>query len=272
MIGQRPGGGRTVLVTGASAGIGAALAWTFVKYGWDAVLTARREPELALLADQLSEIYDARVTVLPCDLAAPGAATALVDQIGALGIQIDALVNNAGFSRTTGFLATDPADHAAMVKVMLSAPIELSRLLIPGMVDRGFGRVLNVASLAGLMPATGGDTLYGPIKGFLIKASAGLHLELEGTGVHVTALCPGYTLTEFHDVNGSREEVSSAYPAWMWQTANQVARVGYAAVEANRARVVPGWRNTLLAAIPKLLPDALALKIIGGHARRLKRI
>ena len=272
MIGQRPGGGRTVLVTGASAGIGAALAWTFVKHGWDAVLTARREPELALLADQLSEIYDARVTVLPCDLASPDAAAALVDQIGALGIQIDGLVNNAGFSRTSGFLATDPADHAAMVRVMLSAPIELSRLLIPGMVDRGFGRVLNVASLAGLMPATGGDTLYGPIKSFLIKASAGLHLELQGTGVHVTALCPGYTLTEFHDVNGSREQVSSAYPAWMWQTADHVARVGYAAVEANRARVVPGWRNTLLAAIPKLLPDALALKIIGGHARRLKRI
>ncbi len=188
------------------------------------------------------------------------------------GATTDALVNNAGFSRTTGFLATDPADHAAMVRVMLSAPIELSRLLIPGMVERGFGRVLNVASLAGLMPATGGDTLYGPIKGFLIKASAGLHLELQGTSVHVTALCPGYTLTEFHDVNGSRKQVSSAYPAWMWQTADHVARVGYAAVEANRARVVPGWRNTLLAAIPKLLPDALALKIIGGHARRLKRI
>jgi len=140
------------------------------------------------------------------------------------------------------------------------------------MVERGYGRILNVASLAGLMPATGGDTLYGPIKSFLIKASAGLHLELEGTGVHVTALCPGYTLTEFHDVNGSRDQVSSAYPAWMWQTADHVARVGYAAVEANRARVVPGWRNQLLAAIPKLLPDAVALKIIGGHARRLKRI
>ena len=159
-----------------------------------------------------------------------------------------------------------------MLQVMLIAPVELSRLVLPAMVERGFGRILNVASLAGLMPATGGDTLYGPIKSFLIKASAGLHLELGGTGVHVTALCPGYTLTEFHDVNGSREQVSSAYPAWMWQDAEHVARVGYAAVEGNRVRVVPGWRNTLLAAIPKLLPDALALKIIGDHARRLDRI
>ena len=196
----------------------------------------------------------------------------LIEAVTARGLDVDALVNNAGFSRTTGFVAADPADHAAMLQVMLIAPVELSRLVLPAMVERGFGRILNVASLAGLMPATGGDTLYGPIKSFLIKASAGLHLELAGTGVHVTALCPGYTLTEFHDVNGSREQVSSAYPAWMWQDAEHVARVGYAAVEGNRVRVVPGWRNTLLAAIPKLLPDALALKIIGDHARRLDRI
>ncbi|WP_395650009.1 SDR family NAD(P)-dependent oxidoreductase [Brevundimonas sp.] len=268
-VGER---GRTALITGASAGIGAALARTYAEKGWNLVVTARRAGPLEALAESLRRDHGIEVTVIPADLAEPDAAAGMVEAMAAQGLTIDALVNNAGFSRTTGFLATDPADHAAMVRVMLSAPIELSRLLIPGMVDRGFGRVLNVASLAGLMPATGGDTLYGPIKGFLIKASAGLHLELQGTGVHVTALCPGYTLTEFHDVNGSREQVSSAYPAWMWQTAGHVARVGYAAVEANRTRVVPGWRNTLLAAIPKLLPDAVALKIIGGHARRLKRI
>jgi uncharacterized protein len=99
-----------------------------------------------------------------------------------------------------------------MIRVMLTAPVELARLFAPGMVERGYGRILNVASLAGRMPATGGDTLYGPIKSFLIKASQGLHLELRGTGVHVTALCPGYTLTEFHDANGTRAEVSAAYP------------------------------------------------------------
>src|SRR5690606_39399085 len=127
----------------------------------------------------------------------------------------DGLVNSAGFSRTSGFLNTEPADHAAMVRVMLSAPVELARLFAPGMVQRGYGRILNVASLAGRMPATGGDTLYGPIKSFLIKWSQGLHLELRGTGVHVTALCPGHTLTEFHDANGTRAEVSAAYPGWM---------------------------------------------------------
>jgi len=269
---DRSNAGRTVLITGASAGIGAALASVYARHGWNIILTARRRDVLDDKANGLRDISQAEVTVIPTDLSDPEAPRGLVDAIAARGLTVDALINNAGFSRTTGFLVTDPAAHAAMIRVMLTAPIELSRLLLPGMVERGFGRVLNVASLAGLMPATGGDTLYGPIKSFLIKASAGLHLEMAGTGVHVTALCPGYTLTEFHDVNGSREEVSSAYPAWMWQTADHVARVGYAAVEANRPRAVPGWRNNLLAAIPKVLPDAVALKIIGGHARRLKRI
>lgn len=263
---------RTILITGASAGIGAALARVYAEKGWDLILTARREAPLLAIAAELQATHGTRTTVLTADLAQPDAVRDLVEAIVGRGLTVDGLVNNAGFSRTTGFLATDPAQHAAMIRVMLTAPVELSRLLLPGMVERGFGRVINVASLAGLMPATGGDTLYGPIKSFLIKASQGLHLELRGTGVHVTALCPGYTLTEFHDVNGSREEVSNAYPAWMWMTAEAVARAGYDGVEANRARVVPGWRNRLLAAIPKLLPDRLALDIIGGHAKRLKRI
>lgn len=262
---------RTVLITGASAGIGAALARVYADEGWNLILTARRDGPLRTLATDVAA-RGSTVTVLTADLADPRAPVELVEQIATQGLAVDGLINNAGFSRTTGFLATDPDQHAAMIRVMLTAPVELSRMLLPGMVERGFGRVINVASLAGLMPATGGDTLYGPIKSFLIKASQGLNLELRGTGVHVTALCPGYTLTEFHDVNGSRAEVSNAYPAWMWMTAEAVARAGYDGVEANRARVVPGWRNRLLATIPKLLPDAMALEIIGGHAKRLKRI
>jgi len=269
---QTPGARRTVLITGASAGIGAALARTYAAHGWDLILTARRQAPLQALADDLSAAHGVTATVIAEDLADPEAPARLVEAINAQGLIVDGLVNNAGFSRTTGFLATDPDQHAAMIRVMLTAPIALSRLLLPGMVERGFGRVLNVASLAGAMPATGGDTLYGPIKSFLIKASQGMHLELDGTGVHVTVLCPGYTLTEFHDVNGSREQVSSAYPAWMWQTADHVAKVGYDAVEANRPRVTPGVMNNILGAIPKILPDNLALRIIGGHAKRLKRL
>lgn len=260
-----------ILITGASAGIGAALARVYAAHGWDLVLTARREAALQALAVELASM-GATATVIAADLADPGAPQRLTTELATRGLAVDGLANNAGFSRTAGFLNTDPGDHAAMIRVMLSAPVELSRLLAPGMVARGFGRILNVASLAGQMPATGGDTLYGPIKSFLIKASQGLHLELAGTGVHVTALCPGYTLTEFHDANGTRAEVSTAYPNWMWQSAAHVAEVGYAACEANQARVTPGAMNTVLAGLAKHLPDALALRMVGGHAKRLKRI
>ncbi|RZJ98315.1 MAG: SDR family oxidoreductase [Brevundimonas sp.] len=268
---MNPGHRRTVLITGASAGIGAALARVHAAEGWDLILTARREGPLNALADDLRR-FGCAVTVMAEDLADPAAPRRLFDALTQRGIEVDGLVNNAGFSRTAGFLNTDPAAHAAMIRVMLTAPVELARLFAPDMVARSYGRILNVASLAGKMPATGGDTLYGPIKSFLIKASQGLHLELRDTGVHVTALCPGYTLTEFHDVNGTRDEVSTAYPAWMWQTAEHVARVGYDAVEANRPKVTPGFMNNVLAGLAKHLPDRVALNMVGGHARRLKRI
>ncbi len=263
---------RTALVTGASAGIGAALAREYARHGWNLILTARREAPMLALAEALNGAYGIDVAVIAADLSDPSVPAWLVAEIGARGLKVDALINNAGFSRTTGFVSTDPQAHADMLRVMLLAPVELARLLAPAMIDQGFGRILNVASLAGTMPATGGDTLYGPIKSFLIKASAGLWLEMQGTGVHVTALCPGYTYSEFHDVNGSRTEVTSAYPRWMWQTADHVAEVGYRAAEANRPKVVPGWRNTLLSTLPKLLPEGLALMIIARHARRLGRI
>lgn len=263
---------RTILITGASAGIGAAVARACAARGHDLILTARREGPLQALAEELAAAHGVAAAVVVADLAEPDAPARLVEAIAARALRVDGLVNNAGFSRTTGFLATEPADHAAMIRVMLTAPMELSRLLLPDMVARGWGRVLNVASLAGQMPATGGDTLYGPIKSFLIKASQGLWLETQGTGVHVTALCPGYTYTEFHDVNGSREQVSAAYPRWMWMDAERVARIGWAAVEANRPRVTPGLANNLLAALGGMLPDALALKMVGGHAKRLDRL
>ena len=263
---------RTILITGASAGIGAALARECAARGYDLTLTARREGPLRALAEDLTARYGVVASVITADLAETGAPAALVEAIAARGLRIDGLINNAGFSRTTGFLDTDPVDHAAMIRVMLTAPVELSRLLLPGMIQRGFGRVLNVASLAGQMPATGGDTLYGPIKSFLIKASQGLYLETLGTGVHVTVLNPGYTLTEFHDVNGSREQVSSAYPAWMWMDAARVARIGYDTCEANRPSVTPGVMNSLMAGLARFLPDGLALRMVANHAKRLERL
>lgn len=263
---------RTVLITGASAGIGAALARVYAAHGWGLALTARRADRLETLAAEIRDRFHVPVVTAPLDLADPSAPDRLLERLAQKAMVIDGLVNNAGYSRTGGFLGSHPADQDALLRVMLLAPVELTRRVLPGMVERGFGRVLNVASLAGLTPATAGDTLYGPTKSFLIKASQGLWLETRGTGVNVTVLNPGYTLTEFHDVNGSRAQVSAAYPAWMWMDADRVARIGHDACEAGRPAVTPGLANKALSMLPRVLPNRLALAVVARHARRLERL
>ena len=263
---------RLALITGASAGIGQQLARVYAEHGWDVALTARRADRLEQLADELKMRAGVETLVLPEDLADPAAPERLVTAIEAKGRVIDALVNNAGFSRVEGFQATPWDQHKAMLQVMLLAPTELAHRVLPGMSERRFGRILNVASLAGYMPATGGDTLYGPIKSFLIKASAGLHLEARARDVHVTALSPGYTWSEFHDVNGQRQAIAHATPEWAWMSADEVARAGYEACEANRPICVPGSPNKATSALLKILPDEWTLALATRHAERLGRL
>ncbi|WP_415013304.1 SDR family NAD(P)-dependent oxidoreductase [Brevundimonas sp.] len=261
-----------MLITGASAGLGEGFARLYAAHGWDLALTARRTDRLEAVAAELRARHGAQVLTIPLDLAEPGAADRLVDAVEAEGRHVDGLINNAGYSLTGGFLSLSPEQHAGMLAVMAAAPVALSRRVAPGMVSRGFGRILNVASLAGFLPATGGDTLYGPLKSFLIKASQGLHLELKRTGVHVTVLCPGYTLTEFHDANGSRDAVSRAYPSWMWMEAEPVIRAGYEACEANRPVEIPGAFNRFMSIAVRVTPTGWALKMADKHARRLARL
>ncbi len=260
---------RLALVTGASAGLGAAFARACAARGHDLVLTARRRERLTALAAELAS-PEITVRVLPADLSAPEGVATLLHGLEARGLSPDLLVNNAGYSRTDGFLASPWAELAGELEVLIEAPLRLAHALTPAMVRRGHGCILNVASLAGLLPATGGDTLYGPAKGFLIQQSRGLHLQLKGTGVHVTALCPGYTLTEFHDANGTRAAVSTAYPRAMWMSAEAVVAAGLAGVEANRPVVIPGRLNRLMALAARLTPPGLALRAVAGHARRLE--
>ncbi|MFN4287905.1 MAG: SDR family NAD(P)-dependent oxidoreductase [Brevundimonas sp.] len=262
---------RTALITGASAGLGAAFARQMAARGWALALTARRADRLDQLRAEIEAGYGVPVSTFPLDLSAPGAAQDLFDQVGAAGLRPAALINNAGFSRTEGFARTPWPRHEAMVRLMLEAPLALSHLCLPAMKAEGFGRILNVCSLAGFMPATGGDTLYGPIKSFLIKASMGLHMEVREHGIHVSALCPGYVLTEFHDANGSREQVSAAYPAFMWMSAEDVVRQGLEALEANRPVQIPGRINSAIAGIVRALPDSWGLALAARHARRLGR-
>jgi short-subunit dehydrogenase len=258
---------RLCLVTGASAGIGEAFARLYARNGHDLALTARRADRLEQLAAELRQAHGVEVLVLPADLAEPGAVDRVIAGIDAAGRTVDVLINNAGYGLPGTYATTRWADQQAFLQVLLTSVCELTHKLLPGMVERGYGRIVNVASLAGLVPGMPNHTLYGATKAFLVRFSQSLHLESLETGVHVTALCPGYTWSEFHDVNGTRDMANRSIPKFMWLGADTVVEQGYLAVEANRPLRVTGKINTLIAAICKVVPESWVL----GHVARWSR-
>ena len=252
------------LVTGASSGIGADIAREYAARGKPLVLTARRQERLDTLAAELSPRVP--VITLVADLADPDAPQALFDALAARGVFVDTLVNNAGYGVPGRFLSSDWRTHADFLQVMVVAVARLTHLFLPAMEAAGRGRILNIASLAGIVPASAGHTLYGATKAWLIRFSECLALEVAPRGVHVTALCPGFTYTEFHDANGMRANVSRL-PKWLWQDSATVARLGVDAVESGRRRVVAGAINRLVAALTKYLPEPLARALVASKAR-----
>jgi short-subunit dehydrogenase len=252
------------LVTGASSGIGAAIAREYAARGVPLVLTARREDRLQALAAELRPRVD--VVVVAADLSDPAGPGRLLAAVGERGLVVSRLVNNAGYGVPGRYLSRDWDTHAAFLQVMVTSVAELTRRLLPGMEARGFGRVLNVASLAALVPSSAGHTLYAASKAFVIRFSESLAQEERARGVHVTALCPGMTYTEFHDVNGMRSRVSKL-PKWLWLDAASVARLGVDAVERGDARCVTGGANRLLAGLSKYLPERAARALVEGRSK-----
>ena len=261
---------RLCLITGASAGIGAAFAQTYAGHGYDLALTARRGDRLESLAAELRARHGVEVLVIPADLTQPGAVDAVLAAVAAQGRVVDALVNNAGFSLAGSYLASSWADHASLLQVLLQIPAEFAHKVLGGMSERGFGRIVNVASVAGLVPGSSGHTLYGEVKAAMISFSQSLHLENAANGVHVTAVCPGFTYSEFHDVNGTRDLVSRM-PSWMWLSADEVAEAGYAAAEANRPMSVPGAAYKAITVLAKLLPTDAAMAVMRRQSGRIRR-
>jgi short-subunit dehydrogenase len=262
---------RLALVTGASAGIGAAFARILAGHGYDIALTARRTDRLQALADEIRLRAGVETLTVAADLADPEGPGQILDHLTAHGRTVDLLVNNAGYGLPGAYAETSWRDQAAFIQVMMTAPCELAHRTLPGMLERGFGRIVNVASLAGLIPGAAGHTLYGASKSFLIKFSQSLHLETRDRGVHVSALCPGFTFSEFHDANGTRAMVDASTPAWAWMGADEVAAAGYEAVEANRPVCVPGAPNKAVAAFAKLIPDEWGLALLAGQSQRFRK-
>ena len=244
---------RSALITGASAGLGAAFAQALAARGFDLVLTARRGERLQALAQEIEQSHGVRCQCIVADLADRGAPEAILDGVKSAGLKVDFLVNNAGYGLAGGFAAQDWAAHQRFLDVMVTAYIRLAHGVVDGMTARGYGRILNVASLAGLMPGAAGHTLYGGAKALLINFSQSLSAETRGRGVKVIALCPGLTYTEFHDRNGTRA-LLEALPRFMFQSAEEVAEAGLAALERDRTVYVPGLWNKILATVLRFAP------------------
>lgn len=257
------------LVTGASSGIGAAFAQELARRGHGLVLTARRAGRLKELAAELRDQHGTEVHVLVDDLADPMAPRRMSDTLRLEGLDVDILINNAGYGVPGRFDEQPWVAHADFVQVLVNAPTELAHRLLPGMLARGHGRIVNVASLAGLLPGSVGHTLYAAAKAYMIRFSQSLALENRDRGVNVCALCPGFTYSEFHDVTGARELVSRM-PRWMWMDAATVARQGLDAVERGEVVHVNGHVNRAIKALNKLLPDRLALRLSARHSRRYR--
>jgi short-subunit dehydrogenase len=225
------------LVTGASAGIGMEFARQLAAQGYNLVLAARRLPRLEQLAAELAEQHGVRCLAIAVDLGDPQAPQQLVEQLATEGIEPEFLVNNAGYGIPGTLCAVDWASHQQFLQVMVNAVCELSWRLMPAMQRRQRGFIINVASVAGLTPAPAGHTLYGASKAFLVRFSESLAFEGEPDNVRVSALCPGFTYSEFHDVTGTRAQVSEL-PPYLWLQAEEVVRYGLEAVQGRRPKVV----------------------------------
>jgi len=267
---EREGKGRRVLITGASAGIGQALARVFARHGYNLVLTARRADRLYALKKELEDKCNVRAHVLPGDLSNPDTPSEISTVLGQMGIRIDGLVNNAGYNLRGAVPDTSWRDKNDLIQVMTIAPYALTHLFLPGMRERKFGRILNVASVVGLLPGGVSNTLYAGVKAMQVAFSEALHADEKATGIHVTALCPGLTHSEFHDVDGSRAEMERL-PSFLWHSSESVAEAGYKALSRNEIICVPGFFYKAAIAGARIIPRRFANKIVSRGAGKTRR-
>ena len=253
--------GRWALVTGASAGIGRALAEQLAAGGANLVLTARRAERLTELAANLSAQHRIRAAVCLADLARPQTPQEIHEFCRREGVAVDILINNAGFGAYGEFHSQDPARLLEMVQLNCSAVVALTRLFLPAMVERRKGDVLIVASTAGFQ-AVPYITTYAATKGFDLLFAEGLAEEVRPYGVRVCCLCPGSTQTEFHDVAHQPEHTKHRQ-----ETAEKVARVGLEALAAGKSYVISGLGNYLGTHGQRLAPRRFVTRVAAGMFR-----
>lgn len=250
---------KTALVTGASAGIGYELAKVLAENGFDLVLIARNKERLEAVADELEASFNVRAAVMCKDLVVPRAPDEIFEELERAGVTIDVLVNNAGYGTHGPFHESDTQKELDMIQLNVTALVHLTRLVVPGMVARGSGRIMNVASTAAFQPGPF-MAIYYATKAFGVSFSEAIGNELKGTGVTVTAFCPGPTRTEFQQRAGI--EASRLNTAGMIADADEVARFGYRAMMKGRPLAIPGVKNRTLAFAVRFFPRQVVLKVV----------
>jgi short-subunit dehydrogenase len=228
---------RTAFITGASSGLGAEYAHQLAAKGYSLVLTARREDRLQQLGASLQSKYGIHTQIQPADLSKLSEIEKLITLVNSIK-NLDLLVNNAGFGTVGRFHKVDANKELAMVNVHMLAPVLLSRAALSGMIARGRGAIINVASLAGLIPIR--NVLYHSTKSFLISFSEALYAELRGTPIHVQALCPGFILTEFHDTIEYSRFSRRRIPKYLWMTPDKVVSVSLYSLQQGKLICIPG--------------------------------
>lgn len=249
----------TALITGASSGIGEELARYFAKHGFDLVITARREANLKALASELGNELGSNVTIVSCDLADPAGIDTLINAIA--GQTIDVLINNAGIAYSGNFANQDEDKVLNLINLNIIALTRLTHHLLPKMLERGMGRILNVASVASFQPVPS-LAAYAASKAYVLSLTESMSEELRGTGVSVTALCPGLTKTALLD-----EVQGFDVPMGIASSPADVAREGYDALMAREVIRVPGIANQAALAWAKHQPRWL-VRGLGGLVAR----
>jgi short-subunit dehydrogenase len=249
----------TALVTGASGGIGEDLARIIAANGDNVVLLARSAGKLQALADELSTAHKIVASVMTADLSLPGAAEDIASRLAGRSITVDVLVNNAGFGILGNFAREDPQEQTQVLQVNIVALTQLTRLLLPGMLERRKGRILNVASTAGFQPGPFMAVYYAS-KAYVLSLSEALAEETAGTGVTVTCLCPGPTRTGFQD--RAKMQKTRLFTLMSVMSSIDVARAGYDGMMAGRPLVVPGLTNKIGVQSLRIAPRWMATKIV----------
>jgi len=251
------------LITGATAGIGAQYARLLAKEGFDLILVARNKNRLASTARSLNKEFGVKVEVLPADLTKPVQLEKVRKRLSDSKKPIEVLINNAGFGINKSFLVSDLSDEQGLLDVLVTAPMRLTHAVLPIMKERNSGTIVNVSSVASWI--AGGS--YSAAKSYLTVLTESLHTELRSTKVKISALCPGFTRTEFHERGRMK---MNGLPNFMWLSAEKVVSKSWRDVNAGKVISIPGWQYLILSSISRFGPRPMVRRI-GMNVRRKQR-